>query len=775
MNTKIRYAGTDRCSACIRLFSFIINIMILKLLQQKKLLRIGMLLPALAIAALLLPALQAPPNTPAGMIGPYKLSALILSGTVLLFFFDLYRNKANSEILTAWGFFLIGTLWGLIIYLYHYVSPDTAAFRSAEKWSFIGIIFLFSAIALRIRVRLRNTKINLFLSQKTLLFLTLLFIFLSLFPILKSGFYWDDAFFSAQNAAIRVRGESILQKVWDEAIHYSSSGRINPFATFQFLMFYIFPGPVAYKSAILLLTLLDCFLFYIFMKKLTTDEHIPLLILLIVSICIQFRIYHDPMLAYYGLMQIMFAELILALIFFLKFMETGRERYRIFSLIFFTIGLLSYEMAYPLILLFPLLSLFRRKRLVPCIRDCLPFGIIGIALLAASFTLRASSAGAAQTYTGTTFSLLPDQFFTAWRYQTLAAFPFSYRLADTGALIGKQWFKEHAIFDNSWTAFLTGIRWIDLFGLAAAGLVLQQISSIAEKKAPRIRIKAEYGIFALALLLLSGVIIALSEKYQHQLLLGIGYLPVYYEYFAAAILIFLGLWLLYRLLRRFAAKGAILSIFFAAFAVLYLYNNQTNRHVVTLLNEWFLYPRRTGEAALQSGILRDFNPATSILVSNNPNAFWERSWEQEPRQEDFYTANHGVTAPPLIPLGVSEFASLVTAGEPDFELFSPGSTYVIEYSGTEHTGLAKYGKIFGTGFSPDRTILRGPVVREVLFFVYGDQAMPDTLTWKTWNGTGHEIKLTDAWLIRETAQGRLYKLDFQETIQFDTIGLTGYQ
>ncbi len=743
--------------------------MIQNLLQKKKLLQIGMLLPVLAIAALRLPAVQAPPSSFGSVIGPYKISTIVLSACFFLFFLDLYRSGPSAKVLAAWGFFFTGICWGLGIYLYHYVSPDTAGFRSAEKWSFIGIILLFCGLILRIRSFFREARFEAVCSQKTLLIGMLVFVILSLLPMLQSGFYWDDAYFSAQNVAMRVTGTSVLQKVWNEVLHYGSIGRINPFATFQFLMFYIFPNPVSYKTAIFLLVLLDCFLFYIFSKKLTANETMPLLLLLIFPLCVQFRVYHDPILSYYGLMQIMFAELMLALIFFLKFIESGRGRSRIFSLIFFTIGLLSYEMAYPLILLFPLISWSRRKSLSGCIRDCLPFGIIGSILLAASMALRLSAAGTAQAYAGTTFSLQAGDFFPAWLYQTIAAFPFSYRLADTGALLGSQWIKEHTIFENSWRGFFGGIRWTDLAGLAIASLLFSQI----QKKGLRIKIKAEYWLFGLSLLLLSGVTIAFSEKYQHQLLLGIGYLPVYYEYFAAVILIVLLAVALFRFLRRFVQRDVILSVFFAAFAVLYLYNNQTNRHVVELLNQSFLYPRQTGEAALQSGILRDFDPETSILVSNNPNAHWEHGWMQEPYQADFYTANSGSV---LSPLGVPEFRDLITDGQPETGRFLPKNTYVIEYTGTAQTGLAKYGKIVETGFDPDdRPVLHGPIVKEVLFFVYGDQTIPDTLTWKTWNGAGHERKITDNWLIATHPKGRLYKLDFQEAVQLDSIGLTGYQ
>ena len=59
-------------------------------------------------------------------------------------------------------------------------------------------------------------------------------------------------------------------------------------------------------------------------------------------LCIQFRIYHDPMTGYYGLMQMMFAELMISLIWLLKYLDGGK-RYLAGSLVFYLIGLMSYE------------------------------------------------------------------------------------------------------------------------------------------------------------------------------------------------------------------------------------------------------------------------------------------------------------------------------------------------------------------------------------------------------------------------------------------------
>ena len=213
-------------------------------------------------------------------------------------------------------------------------------------------------------------------------------------------------------------------------------------------------------------------------------------------------------------------------------------------------------------------------------------------------------------------------------------------------------------------------------------------------------------------------------------------------------------------------------ILFISLSVVFLLNNQTNRSVIEILNEYFLYPRQTGEAALQSGILSEFDQTTSKLVSNNENYLWERGWMGEPYQTAFITSNHGSE---IETLSVPAFQDLLVHDVGTLQRYYLRDTYVLEYSGSSKTGLAKFGKILDTGFNSDREVLLNPVVNEVKFFVYGKAEIPGTITWTTRDGSAHEKEISENWLIRETSQGNLYKLDESDSILFDSIGLTGYQ
>ncbi len=98
------------------------------------------------------------------------------------------------------------------------------------------------------------------------------------------------------------------------------------------------------------------------------------------------------MLGYYGLMQLMFAELMISLICFNRYLENRKKKYLILSIVFFTIGLMSYEMFYHLILLYFLLAWNSQKKWRRVLSFCIPFILIEGILLSVSFGFRFYSA-----------------------------------------------------------------------------------------------------------------------------------------------------------------------------------------------------------------------------------------------------------------------------------------------------------------------------------------------------------------------------------------------
>ena len=128
------------------------------------------------------------------------------------------------------------------------------------------------------------------------------------------------------------------------------------------------------------------------------------------------------------------------------------------------------------------------------------------------------------------------------------------------------------------------------------------------------------------------ITVAISERYQGQLMPGLGYLPVYIQYYGIAVLILC----LVLAVRPSVGKRALCL---SAFSVILLLDLQNNRAVTEIMNRSFYEPRNAGEAALHGGIL-DFLPEDAVLVSVNDRRFlWESDWNNRGLYPQFYGNN----------------------------------------------------------------------------------------------------------------------------------------
>lgn len=704
-----------------------------------------------------------PMNPP---IGPIRQSVLILLVVITCAALDFARTGDSRRKRLAWLLVLAGSLIHALTIIIVGSSPDTSVAKGILRWNFMAWIILITGAFLRAGsfYRLEKLRFGDIIQQDQLILLGFVLLIFVL-PVLKSGFYWDDAYFSSQIPAMKFDGISVWKRTLDEMLLYAGRGRINPFATFQFLTFYFLQSETAYKTFLVLLSAFDCVLFYQFIGRFWRRSLPGAVMLLMMPLCVQFRIYHDPMTGYYGLMQMMFAELMISLIWLLKYLDSGRKRCLAGSLVFFLIGLMSYELFYPMILLFLLIIFERRKSLAATIRSSVPYLLAEGLLMGLTFVLRRQYAQTGTIYQGTVFAMNPGKILATWFNQISAAFPFTYRLADNDATIHHRLIQAKEIFALPPLQFLQGIRWEDLLAVILALVLL-----ISWRK----RMQAEdqprkiHWLFGVILLAASGLVIALSEKYQFQIAFGIGYIPIWFGYFGAAYLLGCAFcWLAAKMNQRVG-----MALLLAIFTVTFLFNQQTNRRVVSLLNEILLYPRETGEAALKAGILAQTGDEQSLVITNNENALWEGSWGGEEDKGVFFSlySDRKVNT-----LTNAELASLVNAdGQISFDEI-PQSFTVIAYDADSQRGLAKAANpVFAEGVSPRGTLLNA-VVKNGYVFVSGSVSPDTALTWTRWDGSGQTLALKDAWLIERTGKGSLYKLDDPHALYFDSIGLTDFR
>lgn len=695
------------------------------------------------------------------VIGPYKKAGFILLGLAVFLTAGFFLRPLTKQTAAAAVTLSLGVLWFTAQMILAYRSPNSAALNRFARWMPIGLVLLGGGLALWLGAFFPNLLTCLPKGRKFRLALALLPAVIMLQPVLTGGFNWDDAFISVKVQVMRLRGESVFALVRDEIIEYIKVGRLNPFAAFHYPVFYFLPNAFAYKVFLLLLTLADACLFCRFLYEWQRDERLALGGTAAVCLCFQLRLYHDPLNSYYGLMQVLFLELILALLFFVKFLRTGRTAPRLLSLLFFVIGLMSYEMFFPLTALFLLLAIAERKRFGDALKDCLPQIFAAVFLFALSMFLRVCNVTAETAYSGTTFGLDLPTILRTFVNQVTAAFPLSYRLAYYDAGLFGVLVPWEELFNTSLLEFLCGIRWQDLLAVCALTAVLRGGS---EEK-PRFSRTAL--CFGLLVCLLPGLVISMSAKYQNELVPGLAYIPVFFSYFGAALI-------LYELAAGLIALtngGAVMRGFITAGACVFLLIGlQDNRGIASDISGIFAYPRQAGEYALQAGILDEEPADGELILSNRGFSLWEHGWQLQPYQSDFYSLNarrevNAVSAADY----VKERRELS-----DTAWIAPKNTNLMDYDGNAAGGFAKYGRIRQAVLDFDNEQITSALVTDLRIFVSGENLRGKTLVYRTKSGEMKTIPLQEARLLNETAHGALYKIEEPEPVAFESVVISAY-
>lgn len=193
-----------------------------------------------------------------------------------------------------------------------------------------------------------------------LVWIILLFIGISMGVILKSGFYMDDTVLSYNSKHFIWNTGTDLRTYFSEEIHnWLLQGRFFPVSNIYVsaLMYYI-NSAFVYKLWILAFIVLDVYVFGFFVRRLTGSRRFSLLVMVMLSICFQIRTYHDGLISYHLLMQIELLLLLLSGITLQQYLWTEKRRWLVFSLVLYTTGLLTYELAYLYILILGFLVLF---------------------------------------------------------------------------------------------------------------------------------------------------------------------------------------------------------------------------------------------------------------------------------------------------------------------------------------------------------------------------------------------------------------------------------
>ncbi len=585
----------------------------------------------------------------------------------------------------------------------------------------------------------------------------------SLGMLIRSGYFWDDAVNSTIYLSEKKDSISTAQHLLDFMQNYLKLGRINVLSSYYYFFFYI-ENVHIYKALIILMILVNQLIFRFVLMEFGFSRNEARLGMLLIPLMLQTRVYQDPVSGFYGLMQVLTAEMLLCAHFLSCWLRSGKKSMLALSLLSFGIGLMTYEVCFPFLIMICLLIWAQRRSFLRAVRDSLPFAVLVIVLIAAVIFVRDKYVTKA-AYAGVAFSLEPSLILRAFIRQVTAGLPLNFYSAGyMAAVLDKTW-PAASFMNYDLRSVLSAVELSDLMILAGALACLFLICGSGKDK---MRIQLTPVILGFSFALLPAVTVALSQRYQGQLMKGLGYLPVYIQYYGVVILVLL----IFRTVKRSVSARALCL---GAFFVILLLNLQNNRAVTGIMNQSFYYPRNAGEAALHGGIL-DFIPEESILVSANDRRYlWEANWNNTGLYPEFYGNNsrihpnaigdHKVLSE-IIGKALADGTSVDRDG---FLTLEPDNVWLIAYNGGQDRGYAALGRLRSAKIHPESGEIRNAQTDLVLCFISG--VFPDKAEMIYTNADGKLKQTRNSGKVRVRASdyGILYELPKEEAILFDSL------
>ena len=450
------------------------------------------------------------------------------------------------------------------------------------------------------------------------MWLTLSITLLAMSILLFGGYYMDDVILSYLSKAQVAEGGSIWNYIGDNITSWLHQGRLFPVSNiYVSLLLYLVPNAFAYKLIILLFVVLDVYVLGLFLWKLTQSRWFTYLAMATMPLVFQIRYYHDGLVAYHLLMQIILLVILLAALTLIRFMETKKPGWLIVSLGIYALGLLTYEIGFINILVLcfvvfcyekeGLREVFRWKNVWKTVKYIMPYFLITLGILGITAYFKNQYG---TNYDGIQVSMDFGKFLVTACKQAFAALPLSYYFLANDNL--------GFAFNTNPVAILKDVTWLDL---VVVGLFLWVVLKKCKVEGRLHKRPLLWGV-ALVLWWVPALIIGVSSRYQGELFWGIGHIPVYVEYFGIILFAVLCLSFVMSLIRKEKLRKMISGVIYVGLGFVLLINLQNNREVTSLLNETYKYSRDILDASLEDDFLEKV-PEGSTLIVENPLIYLE--------------------------------------------------------------------------------------------------------------------------------------------------------
>lgn len=474
--------------------------------------------------------------------------------------------------------------------------------------------------------------------------LCLIFLFYAVWvslPILYAGYYADDIPNGLTLGVTQVLHRSVFDISQELFWAWIQNGRFFPVAIFcGYPFFYIFHTIISYQIAHAIVIWLSFFAVAWLVKLISKEWTAALLVLFLIPVFWSIRNYSDPLVSYAILLPFVTLFSILTLCFFIKAIESKKIVWHVCAIIFYLFALFTYETAYAAFFAILLISFLNRSSIKQFFLQMMSYTIISFAYFILLLYLRLHFPN--HLYEGFKFGTLSNDFLHAFFNQLSAGLPLSYKL-----FAAKRYFKPPLLDPYiPWGKQLLVVAILFLLALFPFYYLIRKL--ILDRKA-----LISFIILGLTFTITPSLLISLSQKYQHELRFGVGYLPVYMEYVGFALLLL-------------ACIGAIKKHSMISFSLSFTlslivsFAFLVNYSTIRIENNLYFNTRVLTEHALYAGLFSDL-PLMSTVIKRNGDAW---------NSPEFYMQNAGIR------VQVLELKSLVAPGS---NFSSIQATYFIDY------------------------------------------------------------------------------------------------
>jgi hypothetical protein len=431
---------------------------------------------------------------------------------------------------------------------------------------------------------------------------------LLLYPYTLAGYFFDDIYNSVLNGYLIANNLTLREYAIGQIQLWIDNGRLYPLAAITGMWsWHYFDTLLQARYYQISMAVLNIFIWYLLIRELLKSELIPLISILLLSCTIQFNPRWDGLTSFQSLNQLVFAFINFSALFLIYGINKFDKINIIFivcSLFLSTCALLTYEIGIISIILNILILLTHGKNhsyYKKLIRYFLLILIVYISVYQ-YFSMKKTS-----VYDGIQFEIGLKVIYT-FLNQIFSAFPLAFMANDI-----------MIVPPIDTRAF----SWIFIIYFLAFFLVLLGIRNLHISNPGSNRYKINFyqikdHIFvSLIYLIIPGLLISLSKRYQNIITYGDPYIVVYIQFYGVSLLLSIIITEVVRYRNNY--ENIILFSLIGAFIASITVN--TNYERIKIKNKEFKDPRVAIERLIEAGFMSNLQENAVLLV--NSSAIWE--------------------------------------------------------------------------------------------------------------------------------------------------------